>query len=170
MFAAFISRWLLNPKATHHNPAKPSKYLLLFSSNTYIPSPFVIVKDPGTVVLYVILGLAGLAYLFTLLARNRDATTTCFALVVAVIVVGLIFDPDSKKSEPQVEQINLQSNQSTIENFSPQYFSLEKIDYFSNISSNTSFIVSTTYSLIYIVGTVLLTSLRVSFACFARPN
>ena len=90
----------------------------------------VIVKDPGTVVLYVILGLAGLAYLFTLLARNRDATTTCFAIIVAVMAVGLIFDPDSKQSEPQVEQISLHSNQSTIENFSPQYFSLEKIDYF----------------------------------------
>ncbi len=121
----------------------------------------VIVEDPGTVVLYVILGLAGLAYLGTLLARNRDATTTCFALIVAVIVVGLIFDPDSKQNEPQVEQINLQSNQSTIENFSPQYFSLEKIDYFSNISSNTSLIVSSTYSLIYVVGTILLTSLIV---------
>jgi ribose transport system permease protein len=121
----------------------------------------VIVKDPGTVVLYVILGLAGLAYLFTLLARNRDATTTCFAIIVAVIVVGLIFDPDSKQTEPQVEQINLHSNQSTIENFSPQYFSLEKIDYFSNISSNASLIVSSTYSLIYIVGTILLTSLIV---------
>jgi ribose transport system permease protein len=121
----------------------------------------VIVKDPGTVVLYVILGLAGLAYLFTLLARNRDATTTCFALIVAVIVVGLIFDSDSKQSEPQVEQINLNSNQSTIENFSPQYFSLEKIDFFSNISSNSSLIVSSTYSLIYIVGTILLTSLIV---------
>ena len=121
----------------------------------------VIVKDPGTVVLYVILGLAGLAYLFTLLARNRDATTTCFALIVAVIVVGLIFDPDSKQSKPQVEQINIHSNQSTIENFSPQYFSLEKIDFVSNISSNASLIVSSTYSLIYIVGTILLTSLIV---------
>jgi len=121
----------------------------------------VIVKDPGTVVLYVILGLAGLAYLGTLLARNRDATTTCFALIVAVIVVGLIFDPDSTQSEPQIEQVNLHSNQSTIENFSPQYFSLEKIDFVSNISSNASLIVSSTYSLIYIVGTILLTSLIV---------
>jgi len=121
----------------------------------------VIVKDPGTVVLYVILGLAGLAYLFILLARNRDATTTCFAFIVAVMVVGLIFDPDSKQSKPQVEQINFHSNQSTIENFSPQYISFEKIDFFSNISSNTSFIVSSTYSLIYIAGTILLTSLIV---------
>ena len=116
---------------------------------------------PGMIVLYVILGLAGLAYLFILLARNRDATTTCFAFIVAVIVVGLIFDPDSKRGEPQVEQISLQSNQSTIENFSPQYFSLEKIDYFSNISSKASLIVSSTYSLIYIAGTILLTSLIV---------
>ena len=121
----------------------------------------VIVKDPGTVVLYVILGLAGLAYLFTLLARNRDATTTCFALIVTVIAVGLIFDPDSKQGELQVEQIKLHSNQSTIENFSPQYFSLEKIDFSSNISSNASVIVGSTYSVIYIGGIILLTSLIV---------
>ena len=55
----------------------------------------------------------------------------------------------------------MQSNQSTIENFSPQYFSLEKIDFFSNISSNASLIVSSTYSLIYIVGTILFTTLIV---------
>ena len=121
----------------------------------------VIVKDPGMVVLYVILGLGGLAFLFTLLARNRDPTTTCFALIVAVIVLGLIFNPESKQSKPQVEQISPQSNQSTIESFSPQYFSLEKTDFITNISSNTSMIVSTTYSVIYMGGIILLTSLIV---------
>ena len=121
----------------------------------------VIVQDPGMVVLYVILGLAGLAFLFTLLSRNRDATTTCFALIVAVIVLGLIFDPESKQSQPQVEQISSQTNQSTIESFSPQYFSLEKTDFITNISSNTSMIVNTTYSVIYIGGIIFLTSLIV---------
>ena len=121
----------------------------------------VIVQDPGMVVLYVILGLAGLAFLFTLLSRNRDATTTCFALIVAVIVLGLVFDPESKQSQPQVEQISSQTNQSTIESFSPQYFSLEKTDFITNISSNTSMIVNTTYSVIYIGGIIFLTSLIV---------
>ena len=121
----------------------------------------VILEDPGMVVLYVIIGLAGLAFLFTLLSRNRDATTTCFALIVAVIVLGLIFDPESKQSQPQVEQISSQTNQSTIESFSPQYFSLEKTDFITNISSNTSMIVNTTYSVIYIGGIIFLTSLIV---------
>ena len=121
----------------------------------------VILEDPGMVVLYVILGLAGLAFLFTLLSRNRDATTTCFALIVAVIVLGLVFDPESKQSQPQVEQISSQTNQSTIESFSPQYFSLEKTDFITNISSNTSMIVNTTYSVIYIGGIIFLTSLIV---------
>ena len=121
----------------------------------------VILEDPGMVVLYVIIGLAGLAFLFTLLSRNRDATTTCFALIVAVIVLGLVFDPESKQSQPQVEQISSQTNQSTIESFSPQYFSLEKTDFITNISSNTSMIVNTTYSVIYIGGIIFLTSLIV---------
>jgi len=115
--------------------------------------------SPGTIVLYVILGLAGLAFLFILLARNRDVTTTIFAIVIALIVAGLIFNPEGKKSDLEEEQIILHSNQSSIETFSPQYFSLEKIDFFSNISSNASLIISSTYSLIYAVGIILLTSL-----------
>jgi hypothetical protein len=73
----------------------------------------------------------------------------------------LIFDPESKQSQPQVEQISSQTNLSTIESFSPQYFSLEKTDFITNISSNTSMIVNTTYSVIYIGGIIFLTSLIV---------
>ena len=59
------------------------------------------------------------------------------------------------------EQISLQSNQvSSIETSSPQYFSLEKINYFSNIS-DYALISGTTYSIIYIAGVVLLVSLIV---------
>ena len=59
------------------------------------------------------------------------------------------------------EQISLQSNQvSSIETSSPQYFSLEKINYFSNIS-DYALVSGTTYTIIYIAGVVLLASLIV---------
>ena len=60
------------------------------------------------------------------------------------------------------EQISLQSNQvSSIEASSPKYFSLEKINYLSNLSNATVLISGTTYSIIYIAGVVLLASLIV---------
>ena len=59
------------------------------------------------------------------------------------------------------EKISLQSNQvSSIETSSPKYFSLEKIDYLTNVSIVGIFS-GITYSIIYIAGVVLLASLIV---------
>ncbi len=116
-------------------------------------------EKPGTIVLYIIIGIAGLALMLYLLSVHRGASTVSFAVIVAIIVAGLIFDPEDKEKDllKDTEGISLQSGQtSSIEASSPQYFSLEKIDYFSNLS-----IAGTTYSIIYIAGVILLTSLIV---------
>ena len=116
-------------------------------------------ETPGTIILYVIIGIAGLALLLYLLTVHRSPSTVTFAVIVAIIVAGLIFDPEDKKKDllKDTEKISLQSGQtSSIETSSPKYFSLEKIDYFSNLS-----ISGTTYSIIYIAGVVLLASLIV---------
>ncbi len=116
-------------------------------------------ETPGTIMLYIIIGIAGLALLLYLLTVHRSPATTTFAVVVAIIVAGLIFDPEDKKKDllKDTEKISIQSGQtSSIETSSPEYFSLEKIDYFSNLS-----ISGTTYSIIYIAGVVLLASLIV---------
>ena len=94
-------------------------------------------ETPGTIMLYIIIGLAGLALLFYLISVHRSPSTISFAVIVAIIVAGLIFDPEDKEKDllKDTERISLQSNQvSSIETSSPQYFSLEKINYFSNIS------------------------------------
>ena len=120
-------------------------------------------ETPGTIMLYIIIGLAGLALLFYLISVHRSPSTISFAVIVAIIVAGLIFDPEDKEKDllKDTEQISLQSNQvSSIETSSPQYFSLEKINYFSNIS-DYALISGTTYSIIYIAGVVLLASLIV---------
>ena len=116
-------------------------------------------ETPGTIMLYIIIGIAGLALLLYLLTVHRSPATTTFAVVVAIIVAGLIFDPEDKQKDllKDTEKISIQSGQtSSIETSSPEYFSLEKIDYFSNLS-----ISGTSYSIIYIAGGVLLTSLIV---------
>jgi hypothetical protein len=79
------------------------------------------------------------------------------------MIAGLIFDPDDKKENllKNNNQINLQSNQSSIETFSPQYFSLEKIDFLSDISSPASLLTSTSYTIILAAGIILLVSLIV---------
>ena len=116
-------------------------------------------ETPGTIMLYIIIGIAGLALLLYLLTVHRSPATTTFAVVVAIIVAGLIFDPEDKQKDllKDTEKISIQSGQtSSIETSSPEYFSLEKIDYLSNLS-----ISGTTYSIIYIAGVVLLASLIV---------
>ena len=120
-------------------------------------------ETPGTIMLYIIIGLAGLALLFYLISVHRSPSTISFAVIVAIIVAGLIFDPEDKEKDllKDTEKISLQSNQvSSIETSSPQYFSLEKINYFSNIS-DYALISGTTYSIVYIAGVVLLASLIV---------
>ncbi len=116
-------------------------------------------ETPGTIMFYVIIGIAGLALLLYLLTVHRSPSTVTFTVIVAIIVAGLIFDPEDKEKNllKDTEKISLQSGQtSSIETSSPKYFSLEKIDYFSNLS-----ISGTTYSIIYIAGVVLLASLIV---------
>jgi len=120
-------------------------------------------ETPGTIMLYVIIGIASLALLLYLLSVHRSPSTISFVVIVAIIVAGLIFDPEDKEKDllKDTEQISLQSNQvSSIETSSPQFFSLEKINYFSNIS-DTALVSGTTYSIIYIAGVVLLASLIV---------
>jgi len=120
-------------------------------------------ETPGTIMFYVIIGLAGIALLLYLLSVHRSPSTISFVIIIAIIVTGLIFDPEDKEKDllKNTEQISVQSNQvSSIETSSPQYFSLEKINYFSNIS-DYALISGTTYSIIYIAGVVLLASLIV---------
>ncbi len=120
-------------------------------------------ETPGTIMLYIIIGLAGLALLLYLISVHRSPSTISFAVIVAIIVAGLIFDPEDKEKDllKDTERISLQSGQtSSIETSSPQYFSLEKINFFSSASEG-ALISSTTYSIIYIAGVILLASLIV---------
>ena len=98
-----------------------------------------------------------------LLAVHRSPSTITFAVVVVIIVAGLIFDPEDKEKDllKDTELIALQSNQSSsIETSAPQYFSLEKINYLTNISDGV-LVSGTTYSIVYLAGVVLLASLLV---------
>ena len=120
-------------------------------------------ETPGTIVFYVILGIAFIALLFYLLSAYKSASTISFVIIVVIMAAGLIFDPDDKKKDllKDTEKITLHSNQvSSIETSAPQYFSLEKINYFPNVLES-SLISGTTYSIIYFAGIVLLASLIV---------
>ena len=120
-------------------------------------------ETPGTIVFYVIIGIAGIASLLYLLAVYKNPSTITFVVVMVIMVAGLIFNPEDKEKNllKNTERIDLQSSQiSSIETSAPQYFSLEKINYFTNISEG-SFISGTSYSIIYLAGVVLLASLIV---------
>ena len=120
-------------------------------------------ETPGTIVFYVILGLAFLALLFYLLSAHRSASTISFVIITVIIAAGLIFDPDDKEKNllKDTENITLQSNQvSSIETSAPQYFSLENINFLPNVLEG-SVISGTAYSIIYFAGVVLMASLIV---------
>ena len=120
-------------------------------------------ETPGTIVFYVILGIAFIALLFYLLSAHRSASTISFVIIVVIMAAGLIFDPDDKEKNllKDTEQITLQSNQvSSIETSAPQYFSLENINYLPNVLEGST-ISGTAYSIIYFAGVVLLASLIV---------
>jgi ribose transport system permease protein len=120
-------------------------------------------ETPGTIVFYVILGIAFVALLLYLLSVYRSPSTISFVVIVVIIAAGLIFDPEDKEKDllKDTEKITLQSNQvSSIETSAPQYFSLENINYFPNVLES-SLISGTTYSIIYFAGIVLLASLIV---------
>ena len=120
-------------------------------------------ETPGTIVFYVILGIAFVALLLYLLSAHRNPSTISFVIIVVIMAAGLIFDPDDKEKDilKDTEKITLNSNQvSSIETSAPQYFSLEKINYFPNVLES-SLISGTTYSIIYFAGIILLASLIV---------
>ncbi len=120
-------------------------------------------ETPGTIVFYVIIGLAGVALLLYLLAVHRSPSTITFVIVIVIIAAGLIFDPEDKDKNliNETEKISLQSNQiSSIETSAPQYFSLEKINFLTNITEG-ALISGTAYTIIYFAGVVLLASLIV---------
>ena len=120
-------------------------------------------ETPGTIVFYVILGIAFVALLLYLLSAYRSPSTISFVIIVIILAAGLIFDPENKEKDllKDTEKITLQSNQvSSIETSAPQYFSLENINYFPNVLES-SLISGTTYSIIYFAGIVLMASLIV---------
>ena len=120
-------------------------------------------ETPGTIVFYVILGIAFVALLLYLLSAHRSPSTISFVIIVVIMAAGLIFDPDDKEKNllKDTDQITLQSNQiSSIETSAPQYFSLENINYLPNVLEGST-ISGTAYSIIYFAGVVLLASLIV---------
>ena len=118
-------------------------------------------ETPGTIIFYIILGIAFVALLFYLLSAHRSPSTITFVVIVVIMAAGLIFNPEDKGKDTlkDTEKITLQSNQvSSIETSAPQYFSLEKINFLPNVIEST-LISGTTYSIVYIAGIVLFASL-----------
>ena len=70
-------------------------------------------ETPGTIVFYVILGIAFVALLLYLLSAHRNPSTISFVIIVVIMAAGLIFDPDDKEKDilKDTEKITLNSNQ-----------------------------------------------------------
>ena len=56
-------------------------------------------ETPGTIVFYVIIGIAFVALLLYLLSVHRSPSTITFVVIVVIIAAGLIFNPENKKKK-----------------------------------------------------------------------
>ena len=53
-------------------------------------------ETPGTIIFYIIIGIAFVALLFYLLSNHRSPSTISFVVIVVIMAAGLIFNPDDK--------------------------------------------------------------------------
>ena len=83
-------------------------------------------ETPGTIVLYIILGLALLAGFYIYLLNHRSPSIISFVVIVVIMIAGLIFDPDDKKENLLTELPFLTTNKAVLKSLSPQDLNLKK--------------------------------------------
>ena len=108
----------------------------------------------GTIILFLIIGVAVVSYIIRTLFKHISAPMIGFIIVLVVTALGLIFNPESSTATSL-----LLTNQKTIgaDYYSMSIFGLESISQSQYFSFNA--LKNSTYTLIGIVGVVLLASL-----------
>jgi len=116
-------------------------------------------EDPlsaGTIILFGVVGIAVLSYIIRTLFKQLSAPMVGFIILLIVAALGLIFNPDSPTDSSLVS-----TNLKTIglDYYSMSIFGLESISQSALTYFSFNALANSTYTLIGIVGVVLLTSL-----------
>ena len=121
--------------------------------------PSTVTEDPlsaGTIILFGVIGIAVLSYIIRTLFKQLSAPMVGFIILLIVAALGLIFNPDSPTGSSLIS-----TNPKTIglDYYSMSIFGLESISQSASTYFSFNALANSTYTLIGIVGVVLLTSL-----------
>ena len=121
--------------------------------------PSTATEDPlsaGTIILFGVIGIAVLSYIIRTLFKQLSAPMVGFIILLIVAALGLIFNPDSP-----TDSFLASTNPNTIglDYYSMSIFGLESISQSASTYFSFNALANSTYTLIGIVGVVLLTSL-----------
>lgn len=115
----------------------------------------------GTYVLFIVIGVVAVVYAFRVLFKHSKGPMVAFMVVMAVVTLGLIFNPDppveSAETDPQttVEQTDPEG----LDAWMPEFLAMEMVDE-TRIAGEVADLVSySAYAVLTIIGTVLLASL-----------
>ena len=110
----------------------------------------------GTIILFLVVGIAVVSYIIRTLFKHVSAPMVGFIIVLIVTALGLIFNPESS-TETSLVLTDLKTIGADY--YSMSVFGLESISQSQYFSFNA--LTNSTYTLIGIIGVVLLTSLIV---------
>ena len=110
----------------------------------------------GTIILFLVVGIAVVSYIIRTLFKHVSAPMVGFIIVLIVTALGLIFNPESS-TETSLVSTDLKTIGADY--YSMSVFGLESISQSQYFSFNA--LTNSTYTLIGIIGVVLLTSLIV---------
>jgi ribose transport system permease protein len=139
--------------------------LVGFSSSSYvIPSDGGVAQvsgsgggeaySPGTYILFIIVALVALVYAFRVLFKHVSASMIAFMVLIAVVALGLIFNPDAP-AEPEAV-VAEETLPAGMDAYSPAFFALETVSGDGDVGES---VLNTTYLILIVGGVILLSSL-----------
>ncbi len=114
----------------------------------------------GTYVLFIVISAVAAVYAFRMLFKYPGAPMVAFMVVIAVVALGLIFDPDPQTQSMETsEQANEQTVIQELDSRMPEFLAMEKMDE-TRVTAEVADLVShSAYVVLTLIGAVLLASL-----------
>ena len=112
--------------------------------------------SPGTYILFIVIGVVAVVYAFRVLFKYPRGPMIAFMVVMAVIALGLIFDPDPQEQSVETDE---QTEVQELDSWMPEFLVMEKIDETRVTAEVTDLVSHGTYVVLTLIGTVLLASL-----------
>ena len=112
--------------------------------------------SPGTYVLFIVIGVVAAVYAFRVLFKYPGGPMVAFMVVVAVVALGLIFDPDPQAQSAETDE---PATVQELDSWMPEFLAMEKMDETRVTPAVAELVSHSAYVLLTLIGTILLASL-----------